>query len=217
VVYGTRTERPGESAFKRATARGFYRLLNRLSDVPIPVDTGDFRLMSRCVVEALRAMPERDRFVRGMVSWVGFRQTAVPYKRAERFAGESKYPLRKMLHFATDGILSFSTKPLQFSIGFGTFSAALALVGIVYALVLRLFTDIWVEGWTALMIAVLFIGGVQLISVGILGAYIGRIYNEVKSRPLYIVQEYVGFDQLGPEVSRSPLVVLSTSPLLVNK
>lgn len=207
VVYGTRTERPGESAFKLATARGFYRLLNRLSDVPIPLDTGDFRLMSRAVVDTLRAMPERDRFVRGMVSWVGFRQIALPYKRMERFAGESKYPLRKMLRFATDGILSFSTKPLQMSVGLGMLSAALALSGILYALGLRLFTNMWVEGWTALMIAVLFIGGVQLISVGILGEYVGRIYSEVKKRPLYIVQEYVGFNQSGPEMSRSPVVI----------
>ena len=161
VVYGTRTERPGESAFKLATARGFYRLLNRLSDVPIPLDTGDFRLMSRPVIDTLRAMPERDRFVRGMVSWVGFKQTALPYKRAERFAGESKYPLRKMLRFATDGILSFSTKPLQMSVGLGMFCAFLALAGILYTLALRLFTSVWVEGWTALMIAVLFIGGVH--------------------------------------------------------
>jgi dolichol-phosphate mannosyltransferase len=206
VVYGTRTERPGESAFKLATARGFYRLLNRLSEVPIPLDTGDFRLMSRNVVDTLRAMPERDRFVRGMVSWVGFKQAALPYKRAERFAGESKYPLRKMLRFAIDGILSFSTKPLQMSVGLGMLCASLALAGIFYAVVLRLFTNSWVEGWTALMIAVLFLGGVQLICVGILGEYIGRIYNEVKNRPLYVVQEYLGFDQAGPEMSRSPVV-----------
>jgi len=207
VVYGTRTERPGESAFKLATARGFYRLLNRLSDVPIPLDTGDFRLMSRPVVDTLCAMPERDRFVRGMVSWVGFRQIALPYKRAERFAGESKYPLRKMVRFATDGILSFSTKPLQVSVGFGMLCASLALLGILYALGLRLFTNVWVEGWTALMIAVLFIGGVQLICVGILGEYVGRIYSEVKKRPLYIVQEYLGFQQSGPAMSRSPVVI----------
>jgi len=192
VVYGTRTERPGESAFKLATARGFYRLLNRLSDVPIPLDTGDFRLMSRPVVDTLKAMPERDRFVRGMVSWVGFRQTAVPYRRAERFAGTSKYPLRKMLRFATDGILSFSIKPLQMSITLGLLAAALSMSGIAYALFLRVFTSIWVEGWTALMIAVLFIGGVQLICVGILGEYVGRIYNEVKRRPLYVLQEHIG-------------------------
>ena len=128
VVYGTRTERPGESAFKLATARSFYRLLNKLSDVPIPLDTGDFRLMSRPVVDTLCAMPERDRFVRGMVSWVGFKQIALPYKRAERFAGESKYPLRKMLRFATDGILSFSTKPLQLSIGLGLICAFFSLL-----------------------------------------------------------------------------------------
>lgn len=206
VVYGTRTERVGESMFKIATARCFYRLLNWLSDVPIPLDTGDFRLMSRHVVNTLRAMPEHDRFVRGMVSWVGFKQIALPYKRAERFAGESKYPLRKMLRFATDGILSFSTKPLQMSVTLGMFCALFALVGIFYALTLRIFTDVWVEGWTALMIAVLFLGGVQLICVGILGEYIGRIYNEVKNRPLYVVQEYLGFNSLGPEMSRSPVV-----------
>jgi glycosyltransferase involved in cell wall biosynthesis len=206
VVYGTRTERRGESVFKRATARGFYRLLNRLSDVPIPIDTGDFRLMSRNVVDTLRAMPERDRFVRGMVSWVGFKQIALPYKRAKRFAGESKYPLRKMLRFATDGILSFSTKPLQMSVTLGMLSASLALIGIVYAFYLRLFTNTWVEGWTALMIAVLFLGGVQLICVGILGEYVGRIYNEVKSRPLYVVQEYLGFNKNTPVLSRSPVV-----------
>lgn len=193
VVYGTRTDRPGESAFKLATARAFYRLLNRLSDIPIPLDTGDFRLMSRPVVDTLRAMPERDRFLRGMVSWVGFRQVALPYRRAERFAGTSKYPLRKMLRFAVDGILSFSTRPLQLSIGLGMVAAVTAMVGILYALTLRIFTSIWVEGWTALMIAVLFLGGVQLICVGILGEYVGRIYNEVKRRPLYVVQEYVGF------------------------
>ena len=206
VVYGTRTDRPGESAFKLATARGFYRLLNQLSDTPIPLDTGDFRLMSRNVVDTLIAMPERDRFVRGMVSWVGFKQIALPYKRSERFAGVSKYPLRKMLRFAIDGILSFSTKPLQMSVGLGMLCATLALIGILYALGLRLFTNIWVEGWTALMIAVLFLGGVQLICVGILGEYIGRIYHEVKNRPLYVVQEYLGFSQSGPEMSRSPVV-----------
>lgn len=204
VVYGTRTERPGESAFKLATARGFYRLLNKLSDVPIPLDTGDFRLMSRPVVDTLSAMPEHDRFIRGMVSWVGFNQTALPYKRAERFAGESKYPLRKMIRFAADGIISFSSKPLQLSIGLGIASAALAFLGIAYAIFIRLLTDNWVEGWTAIMVAVLFIGGVQLISIGILGEYIGRIYNEIKQRPLYIVSEYIGFNETPPKMTRSP-------------
>lgn len=206
VVYGARTERAGESAFKLATAKGFYRLLNRLSDVKIPMDTGDFRLMSRNVVQTLRAMPERDRFVRGMVSWVGFKQIALPYRRAERFAGISKYPLRKMLRFATDGILSFSTKPLQMSAAVGVLCAGLSLLGILYALFLRLFTSTWVEGWTAMFIAVLFIGGIQLLGVGILGEYVGRIYNEIKNRPLYVVQEYQGFDQDGPAMSRSPVI-----------
>ena len=204
VVYGTRTERPGESAFKLATARSFYRVLNKLSDIPIPLDTGDFRLLSRAVADTLRAMPERDRFLRGMVSWVGFRQIALPYKRAERYAGESKYPLRKMLPFAIDGILSFSTKPLQMSIGLGMMSATIALIGIVYAIALRLFTNIWVEGWTALMIAVLFLGGAQLLCVGIVGEYIGRIYNEMKQRPMYVADEYIGFTKNEVTLSRSP-------------
>jgi dolichol-phosphate mannosyltransferase len=194
VVYGTRAERRGESAFKLVTARLFYRLLNKLSDVPIPLDTGDFRLMSRHVVDTLKAMPERDRFIRGMVSWVGFRQTAIPYRREERFAGESKYPLRKMLRFAVDGILSFSTKPLQLSIAIGIMSSGLALIGMFYAIAVRLMTDNWVEGWATLMVVILFIGGVQLFSIGILGEYIGRIYGESKRRPLYVVGEHVGFN-----------------------
>jgi dolichol-phosphate mannosyltransferase len=205
VVYGTRTERVGESVFKLAAAHGFYRLLNWLSDVPIPLDTGDFRLMGRNVVDVLRVMPERERFVRGMVSWIGFRQVAVPYRRDVRFAGESKYPLWKMVRFATDGILSFSTKPLQVSIGLGIFSAFLALLGMLYAILIRLFTDNWVEGWAALMVAVLFIGGIQLISVGVLGEYVGRIYGEIKKRPLYIVSEYCGFDKQPPFMTRSPV------------
>lgn len=192
VVYGTRTERLDETWFKRASARAFYRLLNRLSDVPVPLDTGDFRLMDRVVVEALRAMPERDRFIRGMVSWAGFRQVALPYQRAGRFAGETKYPLRKMLRFATDGILSFSTRPLQLSIALGFASAGLALLGMLYAVAVRLVTTEWVAGWAAIMVAVLFVGGVQLISIGILGEYIGRIYHEVKRRPLYLTEEEIG-------------------------
>lgn len=203
VVYGTRTERHGETSFKKGTAKLFYRLLNYLSDVTIPMDTGDFRLMSRKVVDTLRLMPERDRFMRGMVSWVGFKQIALPYKRNKRVAGESKYPLKKMLRFATDGILSFSTKPLKISIVMGIFCALLAMLGILYALFLRLFTDIWVEGWTALMIAVLFIGGVQLITVGILGEYIGRIFNETKNRPLYVVQEHLDTSKEGTSLLRS--------------
>ncbi len=199
VVYGVRTDRPGESAFKLATAKGFYRLMNRLSDTAIPLDTGDFRLMDRKVVTALQSMPERDRFVRGMVSWVGFRQTALPYQRAPRAAGESKYPLFKMLRFAFDGITSFSVAPLRVAIWLGFFASAVAAAGIVYALTLRLWTSMWVTGWTLLFIGILFMGGVQLISLGIIGEYVGRIYAESKRRPLYLVQERIGFE---PEASR---------------
>ncbi len=195
VVYGKRILRKGESIFKKLTAKIFYRILNLLSDVNIPLDTGDFRLISRDVVNSLRKMPEKDRFLRGMISWVGFKQYALPYYREERFAGKSKYPLKKMLSFAADGILSFSTKPLQISITLGTMSAFISLLGIFYALFLRIFTKIWVEGWTGIIIAVLFVGGVQLICIGILGNYIGRIYNETKNRPLYLVRQYRGFEQ----------------------
>lgn len=199
VVYGTRTDRLGEAHFKVVTARIFYRVLNRLSDVPIPLDTGDFRLMDRKVVDVIKSMPEHDRFVRGMVSWVGFRQVSQPYQRDKRFAGESKYPLTKMLRFAFDGILSFSVKPLQFSIMLGILSSAFAMLVIIYSLILRLFTHAWVPGWTALIVAVLFLGGVQLICVGIIGEYVGRIYREVKQRPLYVVQERCGFEALDTE------------------
>jgi dolichol-phosphate mannosyltransferase len=197
VVYGTRVERPGESAVKLLVAKTFYRLLSLMSDHPIPLDTGDFRLMSRPVVDALRAMPERDRFLRGMVSWIGFRQIALPYKRAARFAGESKYSWHKLFILATDGLLSFSRRPLQVSVALGLCATGVALLGIVYALGTRLMTQEWIAGWLALMIAVLFIGGVQLICVGILGEYVGRIYAEVKKRPLYLVQEALGGDEGG--------------------
>ncbi|UYV36879.1 glycosyltransferase family 2 protein [Rhodobacteraceae bacterium D3-12] len=193
VVYGTRLSREGDDWFKRNSARGFSRLINRLSEVPIPEDTGDFRLMGRSVVDVLKEMPERHRFLRGMVAWTGFRQVALPYDRPERYAGTTKYPLRKMVRYALDGLLSFSTKPLQISIALGLLAAGLAVAGIFYALVLRLFTSVWVEGWTALMIAVLFLGGVQLVSLGIMGEYVGRIYREVQRRPLYVVREVVGF------------------------
>jgi glycosyltransferase involved in cell wall biosynthesis len=204
VVYGVRIERLGESRFKLLTARVFYRILNRLSDTPIPLDAGDFRLMTRPVIDALKFMPENDRFVRGMVSWIGFKQVALPYMREKRYAGKSKYPFKKMFSFAIVGILSFSTKPLRMSIGLGMLSALLALLGIFYALFLRIFTNVWVEGWTALFIVTLFLGGIQLVCVGIVGEYIGRIYSEVKKRPLYIVREYFGFNQDGPAMSRSP-------------
>jgi glycosyltransferase involved in cell wall biosynthesis len=194
VVYGLRTRREGETRFKRWSAKLFYRVINRLSDVGIPFDAGDFRLMDRKVVDALLAMPERDRFLRGMVSWIGFRQIAVRYDRDRRLAGESKYPFWKMLRFGLDGIVSFSTVPLRLATWLGFGASALALLGIMYAVVMRLFTSIWVTGWTALIIAVLFMGGVQLVTLGILGEYVGRVYGEIKRRPLYVVRETLGFD-----------------------
>jgi dolichol-phosphate mannosyltransferase len=206
VVYGVRISREGESLFKLFTAKLFYRLLNRLSDVPIPLDTGDFRLMARSVVDTITAMPEADRFIRGMVSWVGFKQVALPYSRSERFAGETKYPLKKMIKFAIDGIISFSSKPLQLSIFFGFLTSTLALVGVAYVLAIRLLTTEWVPGWAGGLIATLFLGGVQLISLGILGEYVGRIYSEIKGRPLYVADSYYGFRIKPPKLTRSPVV-----------
>lgn len=200
VVYGVRTDRPGESRFKLFTAHVFYRLLNRLSDTPIPLDTGDFRLMDRAVADVLRAMPERDRFIRGLVSWIGYRQLALPYRRAERFAGSTKYPLRKMVRFASDGMISFSVKPLKLAIMVGVLSALAACLGIVWVLVGRLLSDDFViPGWSATIIAILFLGGMQLLCTGILGEYIGRIYMQTKGRPLYIVGETIGGPPPGRE------------------
>jgi dolichol-phosphate mannosyltransferase len=193
VVYGVRTDREGESRFKRFTAKMFYRIINRLSDTPIPIDTGDFRLMDRRAVEALLSMPERDRCIRGMVAWVGFRQESVKYRRASRFAGTTKYPLRKMIRFATDGILSFSLVPLKIATWMGLVVATLSLLGIIYALVVRLMTKMWVAGWAFLIIAILFLGGIQLVFLGVMGEYLGRVYGEVKRRPLYFVKERIGF------------------------
>lgn len=192
VAYGIRAERLGESRFKLLTAEWFYRFLNRISDISIPLDTGDFRLMSRRVVDCLKRMPEKDRFIRGMVSWVGFKQVGIPYTRVPRFAGESKYPLSKMIRFSLDGILSFSTKPLRIALMMGILSALLALGGIGYAFYIRLFTHTWVEGWAGILCSILFLGGVQLITIGILGEYVGRIYAEGKHRPLYFVDELIG-------------------------
>lgn len=191
VVYGVRAERAGESHFKLWTAHLFYRVLNYLSDTPIPLDAGDFRLMDRVVVDVLRGMPERDRFVRGMVSWVGFRQLALPYRRAARFAGTTKYPLRKMIRFASNGIISFSMRPLKLAMDIGLVCAGLACAGIVWAFAMRIATHNWVPGWTAIIIAVLFLGGIQLVCTGILGEYIGRTYMQSKGRPLYIVSEHI--------------------------
>ena len=194
VAYGQRVEREGETGFKLWSAKAYYRLINRISETKMPLDTGDFRLMDRKVVDSLLAMPERDRFLRGMVSWVGFRQVAVPYQRAKRHAGESKYPILKMIRFATDGIVSFSIAPLKIAIWTGFFAIWLAILGIIVAVVVRLMDKNLNRGWASLFVAVLFMGGIQLVSLGIIGEYLGRIYTEVKRRPLYIVQERLGFE-----------------------
>jgi len=187
VVYAIRKERKGESWFKEWTAKLFYRLIYRITDVEIPKDTGDFRLMDRKVVEALRTMRERNRFMRGLSVWVGFKQTGVYYVREPRFAGETKYPLRKMLKFALDAITSFSYVPLQLATYFGFTIAAISLIGMVIAVYLRLTTGRALLGQATTLVAVLFLGGIQLIFLGIIGEYLGRIYDEVKARPLYVV------------------------------
>ena len=193
VAYGVRIARSGESLFKLWTAKAFYRILAGIADVSIPLDAGDFRLVDRRVADALLAMPERDRYLRGMTAWTGFRQEAVPYARSRRAAGRTKYPFGRMLRYAMDSIVSFSSAPLRAATWLGFFAAGLALAGIVYALAVRLLTDAWVSGWAAAFIAVVFLGGVQLVVVGVLGEYLGRIYAEVKRRPLYFVKERLGF------------------------
>lgn len=192
VVYGQRTSREGESAFKVWSARQFYRFINRLSEVPLPLDTGDFRLLDRRAVLALRCMTERHRLLRAMTSWVGFRQVALPYERAKRFAGTSKYPLRKMIGLALDGVVSFSTVPLRLVTLAGVFLFLLSCVAIGYAVLMRVLTNEWEPGWTLLFVSSLMIGSLQCISLGIIGEYVGRIYGEAKSRPLFFVLEVMG-------------------------
>ena len=189
VVYAVRAEREGETWFKRTTAALFYRLVHRITDVKIPLDTGDFRLMDRKVVDVLKTMRERFRFPRGMSAWVGFRQVGVPYKRAVRFAGTTKYPFNKMLKLALNAITGFSYFPLQMATYFGFASAGIAIVAIPIVAIMRLTGSQFFAGQATTLIAVLFLGGVQLISLGVLGEYLGRIYDEVKGRPLYIVRE----------------------------
>lgn len=190
VVYGQRIEREGETWFKKVSARGFYRLLLRVTDVPIPPDTGDFRLMSSQVLNTLLAMPEQQRFIRGMVTWIGFRQVPVGYRRDKRFAGETKYSFRKMLNLAIDGITGFSTAPLRISL-------YIALLFIILALLLMLFVLFsWlylgaVRGWTSIFLAMLIFASVQLFSLAVIGEYLGRIYMQTKQRPLFIIREIV--------------------------
>lgn len=193
VVYGVRKSRSGETAFKRATAHGFYRLLSRATEVDIPLDAGDFRLMTRRALDALLAMPEQARFIRGMVAWIGFRQVAFPYDRQQRLAGDTKYPLGKMLRFALDALTGFSSAPLKLASHAGLWlsvGSVLLMLYIAYA---------WaaghnVQGWTSLMLVVVLLGAVQMFVLALQGEYIGRLYNEAKRRPLYIVQEVAGGD-----------------------
>ncbi len=189
VVYAVRAEREGESWFKKITASMFYRIIYSITDVKIPVDTGDFRLMDRKVVDVLKQMPERHRFPRGMSAWVGFRQIGVQYKRAARVAGVTKYPFNKMLKLALNAITSFSYFPLQVATFFGFASAGVSILAIPIVIYLRMAGIPQFTGQATTLIAVLFLGGVQLISLGILGEYIGRLYDEAKGRPLYIVRD----------------------------
>lgn len=195
VVYAVRSERKGETWFKLFTAKLFYRLIYRITDVNIPLDTGDFRLMDRRVIETLRHMRERHRFIRGMTSWVGFRQTGVQYVRQERFTGQTGYPLRRMVKFASDAITGFSYFPLQLATYLGFIVAALGGLFILVVIAARLSGNQTFAGQATTLVMVLFLGGVQLISLGIIGEYLGRIYDEVKGRPLYVVNEAVGFEE----------------------
>jgi glycosyltransferase involved in cell wall biosynthesis len=189
VVYAVRTEREGESWFKRTTAALFYRVIYKITDVDIPLDTGDFRLLDRKIVDVMGTMRERHRFLRGMAAWVGFHQIGVPYKRSARFAGETKYPLSKMIKLALTAITSFSYFPLQLATYVGFVCAGISILSIPVVIILRSVSEQVFLGQASTLIAVLFLGGVQLICLGILGEYIGRIYDEAKGRPLYIVND----------------------------
>lgn len=189
VVYAKRKTRDGETWFKKATAKIFYRLLASMTSIDIPVDVGDFRLIDRVIVEHLRNMPEKSKYIRGQIAWIGYKQTFVEYHRDARLYGTTNYPLKKMLRFALDGITAFSDKPLKIASGLGIFSAIVSLLALVYALVSHFCFHATITGWTSLILSVLFIGGVQLITIGIIGEYIARINNDVRNRPLYILDE----------------------------
>jgi dolichol-phosphate mannosyltransferase len=188
VVYAVRRQRPGESRMKLVTARWFSAIFSRLSDLDIPGNAGDYRLLSRRAVDALRRMPERKRFMRGMTVWVGFRQSSVPYDRDARYAGDTRYRWRTLMRIAFDGITSFSDRPLQIATVAGFVVSFIAFLGIPYVIVTRLF-DVYVEGVSTLLFAILLLGGIQLLAIGIIGEYISRIYDEVKERPLYVVED----------------------------
>ena len=192
VVYGSRIKREGESIFKKFTAYLFYRILRKLTNVDIPIDTGDFRLMDKMVVNQLKLMRERSRFVRGMVSWLGFKQTKVEYERDKRYAGKTKYPFSKMFRLALNGILSFSQIPLQLSSSLGFLCSFVSFMFILYGIYSKIFeSNTTISGWTSLFVAILFLGGIRLMTIGILGEYLGRVYEEIKNRPLYIIEEEI--------------------------
>ena len=196
VVYAVREERKGETHFKRSTAAWFYRGFNRISEVQVPVDVGDFRLVDRRALDVFNHMRESNRFVRGMFSWIGLRQTGVTYTRQERFAGETKYPLRKMLRFAATGVISFSSAPLRAALNLGFFVSAVAFALAIWSIIVKL-TDLYdVPGWTSIVVVTTLIGGVQLIVLGVIGEYIGDIHDEVKRRPLYVIGELDNFPDL---------------------
>jgi polyisoprenyl-phosphate glycosyltransferase len=193
VVYAVREARVGETRFKRATASAFYRGFNRISEVQVPLDVGDFRLVDRRALDVFSQMRESNRFVRGMFSWIGLRQTGVAYTRQERFAGETKYPLRKMLRFAATGVISFSAAPLRAALNLGFFVSFLAFAYGIWSVIVKVTGFYEVPGWTSIVVVTTFIGGIQLIVLGVIGEYIGDIHAEVKRRPLYVVSELENF------------------------
>ena len=196
VIYAKRKTRKGESKFKLMTAKMFYKILNNLSDVEIPKDTGDFRLVDRKVVDVINSMPEHNKFLSGLFSWVGFKQKPIEYERQERFAGKTKYPLKKMLKLASDGIISFSTKPLKIIGGIGIASIFISFILLIYAILSYIFK--WnnlASGWTSLMVAITFFAGVQLVSIWMISEYIARIYDDTKQRPEYIINEKINIKE----------------------
>jgi dolichol-phosphate mannosyltransferase len=193
VVYAKRESRSGESIFKKHTAKLFYRILDYISDIDIPLDTGDYRLMSSRVVDKINSMPEKNRFIRGLVTWVGYKQTYVEYNRDKRHAGETGYSLSKMIKFSLDGITSFSTFPLKIATILGLFISGASFIYILRIIYMKYFTDQTIVGWSSIMVSNLFLGGIILLTLGILGEYIGRIYTELKNRPQYIVKDKYGF------------------------
>src|SRR5919204_2092727 len=205
IVYAIREVREGETRFKRATANAFYRAFNRISEVQVPVDVGDFRLVDRRALDVFSQMRESNRFVRGMFSWIGLRQTGVLYRRHERFAGETKYPLRKMLRFAATGVISFSAAPLRAALNLGFLVSALSFLIGIWSVVVKAAGFYNVPGWTSILVVMSFIGGIQLIVLGVIGEYIGEIHVEVKRRPLYVVSELENFDDT-PELPARAVV-----------